>query len=254
MAGLFNLKGKTALIAGSGGLGRGAAVGLASVGADIVFADIDPSHCAAGTAAVKDCNVKTHELTFDIFDRKQTEKMIDNAIAFNGRLDILVNGVGISRMGHSEEISMEDWMAVQNAFLNNVFYVCQTVANKAMIPHKYGKIINIASMSGVVVTGNMASPYGAAKAGLIHLTKSLAFEWVNHGISVNCISPGYMLTPLTEGFLSDPQTAKGILANIPKGRFGKPEDMAGICVFLASDTSDYLVGQNLVLDGGYTVI
>jgi NAD(P)-dependent dehydrogenase (short-subunit alcohol dehydrogenase family) len=254
MASLFNLKGKTALIAGSGGLGRGAAVGLASVGADIVFADIDPTHCAAGTAAVKDYDVKTRELTFDIFDRKLIDKMIDDAIAFNGHLDILVNGVGISRMGHAEELSIDDWMAVQNAFLNNVFYVCQTVAKKAMIPQKYGKIINIASMSGVVVTGNMASPYGAAKAGLVHLTKSLAIEWVKYGIGVNCISPGYMLTPLTEGFLSDPQVSSSILSNIPKGRFGKPEDMAGISVFLASDASDYLVGQNLILDGGYTVI
>jgi len=254
MASIFNLRGKTALIAGSGGLGRGAAVGLASVGADVVFADIDPTHCAMGTAAVKDFDVKTKELTFDIFDHAQTDKMIDDAIAFNGHLDILVNGVGISKMGHAEEISLEDWMAVQNAFLNNVFYVCQTIANKTMIPHKYGKIINISSMSGVVVTGNMASPYGAAKAGLIHLTKSLAIEWVKYGIGVTCISPGYMITPLTEDFLGNPEVGKSILANIPKGRFGKPEDMAGIAVFLASDASDYLVGQNLLLDGGYSVI
>ncbi len=254
MTSLFDLKGKTALIAGSGGLGRGAAVGLASAGADVVFADIDPTHCEAGTEAVSQFGARTKELTFDIFDYKQTEKMIDDAIAFKGRLDILVNGVGISRMGHAEEISFDDWMAVQTAFLNNVFFVCQTVAIKAMIPQKYGKIINISSMSGVVVTGNMASPYCTAKAGLIQMSKALAIEWVKYGISVNSISPGYMITPLTEGFLSNPEVSMGVLASIPKGRFGKPEDMAGISVFLASDSSDYLVGQNLLLDGGYTVI
>lgn len=253
MANLFNLKGKTALIAGSGGLGRGAAVGLASSGADIVFADINPAHCTAGTKAVSEYGVKTCELTFDIFDRKQTETMIDEAIAFNGRLDILFNAVGISRMGHADEISFDDWMAVQTAFLNHVFYICQTVAVKAMIPQKYGKIINVSSMSGVVVTGDMASPYCTAKAGVIQMTKCLASEWVKYGISVNCISPGYMITPLTEGFLSNPEIANGILTNVPKGRFGKPEDMAALAVFLASDSSEYLIGQNLIIDGGYTL-
>lgn len=254
MTSFFDLKGKTALIAGSGGLGRGAAVGLASAGADVVFADIDPTHCEAGTEAVSKYGVKTHELTFDIFDRKLTEKMIDDAIAFNGRIDILLNAVGISRMGHAEDLTMDDWMAVQNAFLNNVFFICQSVAVKSMIPQKYGKIINISSMSGVVVTGDMASPYCTAKAGLIHLSSALASEWVKYGINVNCISPGYMLTPLTEGFLSNPEVSSAVLASIPKRRFGRPEDMAGISIFLASDSSDYLVGQNLLLDGGYTVI
>jgi 2-deoxy-D-gluconate 3-dehydrogenase len=254
MENIFDLKGRTALIAGSGGLGRGMAVGLASAGADIVFADIDPTHCAAGARDVADYGVKTCELVFDIFDRAGSEKMIDDAIAFNGRIDILANAVGISRMGHAEDLDLDDWMAVQNAFLNNVFYICQTVANKAMIPQRYGKIINISSISGVVVTGDQASPYCTAKAGLIHLSKALATEWVKYGVHVNSISPGYMITPLTEGFLSNPEVSSGILANIPKRRFGTPKDMAGIAVFLASDSSDYLVGQNIILDGGYTAV
>ena len=251
---LFSLKGRTALIAGSGGLGRGMAVGLASAGADIIFADIDPTHCAAGVQAVADYDVNTCELSFDIFDRAATEKMVADAIAFNGRLDVLVNAVGISRMGHAEDLTVDDWMTVMNGFLNGVFYACQFAAVKAMIPQKYGKIISLSSISGMVVTGDMASPYCTAKAGLIHLTKALAAEWVKYGINVNCISPGYMLTPLTEGFLSNPEVLSGVIAGIPKRRIGKPEDMAGVAVFLASDSSDYMIGQNLVLDGGYTVV
>lgn len=253
MTPIFNLKGKTALIAGAGGLGRGAAVGLAATGTDIVFADIDPTHCAAGTKDVSEFDVDTHEITFDIFDLKQIDAMIDQAIAFKGRLDILVNAVGISRMGLAEEMSYDDWMTVQNGFLNNVFYLCQQVAIKTMIPNKAGKIINVASMSGVVVTGDMSAPYCTAKAGVIHMTHALASNWAKYGINVNCISPGYMLTPLTEGFLSDQEMAAGLLANIPKARFGKPKDMAGLAVYLSSDASDYMTGQNLIIDGGYTL-
>jgi NAD(P)-dependent dehydrogenase (short-subunit alcohol dehydrogenase family) len=249
---LFNLKGKTALIVGAGGLGRGMAKGLASTGADVILADINPANAALGAQVVQSCGRNAYMLNFDILKRDLIVKMVDEAMAFTGRLDILVNSVGFSRMGHAEDLAVEDWMAVMNGFLNGVFYTCQLVANKAMIPQNYGKIINIASISGMVITGDMGSSYCTAKAGLIQLTKALATEWAKYNINVNCISPGYMLTPLTEGYLSNPDVMNGVLKGLAKKRIGKPEDLSGAAVFLASDCSDYVVGQNLAIDGGYS--
>jgi len=248
---IFSMKGRTALVAGSGGLGTGMAVGFAKAGADVILADVNPANTAKAAKEVKKYDRKAWELTFDIFDQDSIMRMVDDAVNKTGRIDILANAVGISRMGHAEELSMEDWNAVITAFLSNVFYLCQSVANKAMIPQHYGKIINVASMSGMVVTGDSGSSYGAAKAGLIQLTKSLGIEWVKFGINANAISPGYMRTPLTENFLVGDILTK-VLAGIPKKRLGTPADMEGIAVFLGSDASDYLTGQNLLIDGGYT--
>jgi NAD(P)-dependent dehydrogenase (short-subunit alcohol dehydrogenase family) len=251
---LFDLEGRTALIAGSGGLGKGMAKGLALAGADVVLADLNPANAAEGARLVREHGRKSLELTFDINDRSSIEKMVDDALGFRGRIDILANSVGISLMGHAEDFSLEDWNAVMQAFLTGVFSCCQVVARKAMIPQKYGKIINVASMSGMVVTGDMGSAYEAAKAGVIQLSRALGTEWAKYGINVNCISPGYMLTPLTEGFLSNPQMSEPILNATPKRRFGRPDDMAGAVVFLASDCADYVLAHNLVLDGGYTAM
>lgn len=251
---IFSLKGKTALIAGAGGLGTGMAEGLAKAGADVIVADLNPKNTARAAELVKKCGSKTLELSFDIMKRDSIEKLIDDAFAFNKRLDILVNSVGISRMGHAEDLSVDDWETVIHAFLSGVFYTSQYAARKAMIPQKYGKIINITSISGMVVTGDMGSSYATAKAGLIQLTKALGSEWAKYGINVNCISPGFMWTALTEGFLSNQEVLQNFLNAIPKRRIGKPEDMAAAVVYLASDSSDYVTGHNLVIDGGYTAL
>jgi 2-dehydro-3-deoxy-D-gluconate 5-dehydrogenase len=247
---LFSLKGKTALVAGAGGLGIGMAEGFAKAGADVVLADKSAENTARGAKIVRDCGTKALELNFDIYDRDSIVQMVEDALKFSGRIDILANSVGISRMGHAEDLSVDDWQAVTNAFLSGVFYTCQLVGQKAMIPQKYGKIINIASISGMVVTGDMGSSYCTAKAGVIQLSKALATEWCKYGINVNCISPGYMLTALTENFLVG-DLLEHFLKGIPKGRIGQPEDMAGAAVFLASESSEYIIGQNLVIDGGY---
>lgn len=251
---LFSLKGRIALVAGAGGLGRGMAEGLAQAGATVIVADLNPANALKGASAVSAHGSESLALNFDITKRDTIEKLIDDTLAHFGRLDIMINSVGISRMGHAVDLTVDDWQAVIDAFLSGVFWSCQIVARKAMIPQKYGKIINVASMSGMVVTGDMGSSYATAKAGLIQLTRALATEWVKYGINVNCISPGYMYTALTEGFLSDPAVLESILNAIPKRRIGRPEDMAGAAVFLASEASDYIVGHNLVIDGGYTAI
>ena len=248
---LFSLKGRTALVAGAGGLGIGMAEGFAKAGADVIVADVSPENTAHGAKVVTDCGTKAWELGFDIYDRDSIEKMVDEALKCTGRIDILANSVGISRMGHAEDLTVDDWQAVINAFLSGVFYTCQIVGQKAMIPQKFGKIINIASISGMVVTGDMGSSYCTAKAGVIQLSKALATEWCKYNINVNCISPGYMLTALTEGFLVG-DVLDHVVSGIPKGRIGTPEDMAGLAVFLASESAEYIIGQNIAIDGGYT--
>jgi NAD(P)-dependent dehydrogenase (short-subunit alcohol dehydrogenase family) len=220
----------------------------------VVAADLDARHAEATAAAVRDAGSKALALTFDILDRASIDKMVDDTLAQMGRLDILVNSVGISRMAHAEDITQEDWDTVLGVFLSGLFWTCQSVAKKAMIPHKYGKIINIASMSGMVVTGDRGSNYAAAKAAVIQLSRALGTEWAKYGIYVNAISPGTMRTALTEPFLKDPEMYRQSVNAIPLRRVGEPADLAGSVVFLASSASDYILGHNLVVDGGYTAI
>jgi len=251
---LFDLTGKVALVAGAGGLGTAMAEALAGAGADVVCGDANPQNAAAAADRAGKLGRRSAALTFDIMQRASIEKLVDDALAQMGRLDILVNSVGIARMGPAVDLSPEDWNAVITAFLSGVFWTCQLVARKAMIPQKYGKIINIASMSGMVVTGNRGSSYAAAKAGVIQLSKALATEWAEYGLRVNSISPGYMRTALTEGMLKNPEIYANIVQSVPLHRVGEPRDLAGAAVFLASDASDYVTGHNLVIDGGYTAV
>jgi NAD(P)-dependent dehydrogenase (short-subunit alcohol dehydrogenase family) len=251
---LFSLEERVALVAGAGGLGTGMAVGLAKAGAAVVTADVVPEHAEKAAEAVSSSGAKSFPLTFDIRDRGSIEALVDETLSEMGQLDILINSSGISRMGHAVDLGYEDWQAVIDVFLSGVFWCCQAAARKAMIPQGYGKIINIASISGMVVTGNRGSSYCTAKAGVIQLSRALGTEWAEHGINVNAISPGYMLTPLTEGFLGDPKAREELVRQIPKGRIGYPEDLAGAAVFLASDASDYITADNLVVDGGYTAM
>lgn len=250
---LFDLSNRTALIAGSGGLGTGIAEGFAQAGADVILADLNPENTEKAAKLVETHGTRSWQLQFDILNRESIERMVKDALKFTDRIDILVNSVGVSRMGHAEDLSAEDWQTVINAFLSGVFYSCQHVANQAMIPQKSGKIINLASISGLVVTGDRGSSYCTAKAGVIQLSKALGTEWCKYNINVNSISPGYIFTPLTENFLVG-DVLEGVENAIPKGRIGVPEDLAGAAVFLASDSSDYVTAHNLVVDGGYTAM
>lgn len=251
---LFGLQGRVALVAGAGGLGTGMAEGLAEAGASVVTADVSLDNAEEAAAQVRKAGGKALALGFDIRDRASIEKVVDNTLANMGRLDILVNSVGISRMGHAVDITTDDWHCVIDTFLSGLFWCCQAAARKAMIPQKGGRIINLASMSGMVVTGDQGSSYAAAKAGVIQLSRALAVEWAPHNINVNAVSPGSMRTALTEAFLCDPDIYQSTLNSIPLRRVGVPRDMAGVAVFLASTASEYITGENLVVDGGYTAI
>lgn len=252
LAELFSLEGRVALVAGVGGLGKAMAVGLAQAGADVAMADIEPAHLEAAVREVSGSGRRWLSIPTDINDRDQAREMVARVVREWGRLDVLVNSAGISVMAPALEMTAEQWQTVVHHFLTAVFWCCQA-AGEVMVRQRWGSIVNVASMSGLVVTGDRGSSYAAAKAGVIHLTRALAAEWARYGVRVNAISPGVMRTRLTEPFLSDPAGLRDTLAKTPLGRVGEPEDLRGAVVFLASDASSFITGHNLVVDGGYTL-
>ena len=188
----------------------------------------------------------------DINTKAAVEQLFADVMKHTDRMDILINAAGIGAFSSAIDMTEEIWDSVINHFLNSVFWCCRE-AGKIMIPQGGGKIVNLCSMSGVVVTGDAGSSYAAAKAGLIQLTKSLSTEWIGHGIYVNGISPGMVRTALTAPMFDDnPQAVADMNAQIPLGRIAQPIDMVGPAIFFASSASDYVIGQNLLVDGGYT--
>jgi NAD(P)-dependent dehydrogenase (short-subunit alcohol dehydrogenase family) len=250
----FKLDGKTALVTGGGqGIGRGYAHALAEAGASVAIVDINPDTAQQVSEEIRGLGQRSISVVADVTVADDTEQMVETVVDEWGKLDIAVNNAGRTMWEKTEYIAEEDWDKVLNLNLKGVFLCAQAEA-KAMIPRKYGKIINTASMSGSVVNRpqNQAS-YNASKAGVVHLTKSLAAEWAPHGIRVNSISPGYIRTALVNKIPEVAQHLPFWTELTPVGRLGQVEDLQGAIVFLASDASDFMTGHDLVIDGGYTV-
>jgi 2-deoxy-D-gluconate 3-dehydrogenase len=246
----FRLEGKTALVTGaSRGLGAAMARGLAEAGANVILhASHEAPHAAADTIA-SECDVRAGCLTADLADRDSAERLIADAVAFTGALDILVNSAGVIRRSAAEEYSDGDWDDVIAVNLSSVFRLSRA-AGRRMLARGAGKIINVASL--LSFQGGIRVPaYAAAKGGVAQLTKALANEWAGGGVNVNAIAPGYMVTDNTPALREDQVRARDITARIPAGRWGEPEDLAGAAVFLASAASDYVHGHVLVVDGGW---
>lgn len=247
---LFKLDGKVALVTGAGqGLGQGMSLALAEAGADIVGLDRYSSEatgdqvralgrcyksfiCDLGTASVSDLN-----------------QVVAGVVAEMEHLDILVNNAGIIRRTAAIDFSEADWDDVIQIDLKAAFFMAQAVA-RVMVPQGHGKIINIASMlsfqGGIIVPS-----YTAAKSGIAGITRALGNEWAQLGLNVNAIAPGYMATDNTSALRANPDRAPAILARIPAGRWGTPDDLKGAVVFLASPASDYLQGAIIPVDGGW---
>lgn len=248
---LFSLKGKTAVVTGaSRGLGREMSLAFADAGANVVLADMDRDAALGVEKEIKTKGVGCLAVRADVGSIEDVEGMVEKAVTTFSRIDILVNNAGIVNNYPAEEMPAEDWDNIVKIDLSAVFY-CSKAAGKQMIKQKKGSIINIASMSGMIVnTPQPQSHYNAAKAGVIQLTKSLAAEWAKHNIRVNSISPGYMGTEMVRRVLS--RYGEYWLPLIPMGRVGEPSEIRGPAVFLASEASSYMTGSNLVMDGGYT--
>jgi 2-deoxy-D-gluconate 3-dehydrogenase len=245
----FRLTGKNALVTGSSrGMGAAIAVALAEAGANVAVhaSQAAPRDVAARIAAA---GVRSASLTADLRNPNLAPALVDQTIAAFGSIDILVNNAGITRRAPAVDFLSSDWDEVLAADLTSVFRACQA-AGRSMIAQGHGKIISIASL--LSFQGGITVPaYAAAKGGVAQLTKALANEWAAKGVQVNAIAPGYIATDLTEALANDPTRNRQILERIPAGRWGKPEDVAGAAVFLASAASDYVNGHILVVDGGW---
>src|SRR3990172_1189524 len=245
---IFDLKGRTAIVTGgSTGLGKGMSIGLAAAGADLVL--VDHVACDETAQAVRSVGRKAVTVVADLSKMESIGKVVETALREFGKVDILVNNAGIIRRTPAIDFSEKDWDEVLAVNSKTLFFLCQSAA-KAMMKRKYGKIINIASL--LAFQGGITVPsYSASKGAVAQVTKVLANEWAQHGININAIAPGYMATNNTKALREDPVRSKGILDRIPAGRWGTPEDLQGVAVFLASPASDYVNGHVLVVDGGW---
>jgi len=245
----FDLKGRVALVTGaSRGLGAGMAIGLAEAGADLVVV-ASSARLQETVDKIKALGRRCIGVQADLIDTKVIPGIIAAALKEYGRLDILVNCAGIIRRAPAIEFSEKDWDDVIQINQKSLFFLCQAAA-KEMVKQKKGKIIKVSSL--LAFQGGIIVPsYTASKSAVAGLTKALANEWAALGINVNAIAPGYMATEMTEALQNSAERAPTILARIPAGRWGTPEDMKGLAVFLASDAAEYIQGQVIAIDGGW---
>jgi len=246
---LFDLSGRVALVSGANtGLGQAFAVALARAGADIVAAGRSNADATAARVAAAGRSFLFVQADFSE-GAAAMQQVADAAHAWHGRLDILVNNAGTIHRADSLQVTEEDWDRVLDTNLKSPFFLSQAAASH-MARQGGGKIINIASM--LSFQGGLRVPaYAASKSAIAGLTRALANEWAQAGINVNAIAPGYFDTNNTAQLREDPQRAPAILARIPAGRWGQPDDLAGAAVFLASRASDYVHGIVLPVDGGW---
>ena len=246
----FSLEGRRALVTGaSRGLGRAVAVALAQSGADVACVSSAPGGCAETAKEIRGIGREAWELSADLSDRAAVMKLADDALSAMGRIDILVNNAGTIKRHPAVAFPEDDWDQVIRTNLDSVFFLSQAVG-KQMLARKSGKIVNVASL--LSFSGGIRVPaYTASKHAVAGLTKALANEWAGSGVQVNAVAPGYFETDNTRALRDDPTRATEILARIPAGHWGKPEDLAGAVVFLSSPASDYVNGHVLVVDGGW---
>jgi len=245
----FKLDGKVAIVTGgSRGLGQGMAQGLAEAGADIALvATGDISETQKKIEAVGRTCIP---ITADLSKKESVDTIVNTTVERLGRIDILVNNAGIIRRSPVTEFTEKDWDDVMNVNLRTLFFLSQAVAKQMIQQKQGGKIINIASMLSFQ-GGILVPSYTASKSAVMGLTRILANELAAHNINVNGIAPGYMATDNTKPLQEDPVRNKAILDRIPAGRWGTPEDLQGVAVFLASAASDYMQGYTIAVDGGW---
>jgi NAD(P)-dependent dehydrogenase (short-subunit alcohol dehydrogenase family) len=248
----IDLTGKVALVTGSGrGIGKAIALSLAASGASIVLNDINPESISEVSAQLSGLGTRNTALQGDVADRAAVERVAKGAIETFGRVDILVNNAGVVVRKPMEDYSEDDWDRVIGTNLKGVFNFSQAIG-RTMIPRRSGRIINIASIMGEVALPPRAS-YVTSKGGIIAFTKNLAAEWAKHNITVNSISPGWTNTEMTGKYFAQEEVRKFLLERVPLGRFAETSDIASLSVYLASDLSGYITGQNIFVDGGWTI-
>jgi gluconate 5-dehydrogenase len=250
---LFDLAGRTALVTGSSrGLGRAMAEGLAEAGAAVVLNGSDAGRLAEGAAAMRDAGATVYEARFDVTDEAGVVAAFAALDEQGVAVDILVNNAGIQFRKPMVELETADWRRVMETNVTSAFVIGREAARR-MIPRGHGKIVNIGSLMSSVARATVA-PYTVAKGGIKMLTQAMTAEWAMHGIQANAIGPGYMLTDMNQALVDDPAFNAWVIGRTPSRRWGKPEELIGAVVFLASAASNYVNGQTIYVDGGMLAV
>ena len=251
---LFGLNGKLAVITGAGtGLGKAIAVAYAQCGARVVVLDVDLDSAESTAHLIKTSGGEALALQCNVAESVEVKKTVAFILERFGPIDVLVNNAGIGRRAKAEDMTDEAWDQVLNINLKGAFLFCREVGASMIERGQGGRIINMASIAGMVglETGN--ANYAASKGGLIAMTRCLAIEWAKHRILVNAIAPTHIRTPLIEKLMAEkPETGAYFLNNIPLGRLGEAGDIIGPAIFLASEASRFMTGHVLTVDGGHT--
>jgi NAD(P)-dependent dehydrogenase (short-subunit alcohol dehydrogenase family) len=250
----FSLVGQVGIVTGGGqGLGKVFCHAFADAGADVVVAELNP---VTGSATAEEICAKGRRclsIETDVRIRESINAMVERTLAEFGKVDFLMNNAGITKWDPAQDVTEEDWRDVMRVNLDGLFF-CSQAVGRHMIARRRGRIVNIASMSGLIVNRPQAqASYNTSKAAVIHLTKSLAAEWATYNVRVNAIAPGYMATPMAQPFFADPEYGGVWIDAIPMKRPGEPEELGPVAVFLVSEASSYVTGTTIVVDGGYTV-
>jgi NAD(P)-dependent dehydrogenase (short-subunit alcohol dehydrogenase family) len=248
----FSLNHKVALVTGSArGLGKACALALAHAGADIALGLRDVNSAKDLEKEIKAMGRKVIRVQMDVSTVKEIQNAVEKVIKNYGRIDVLVNNVGVAPANPAEKVSEADYDLTMNLNVKAMFFTSQAVA-KHMIEQRGGRIINMSSQAGKIALDD-ESVYCMSKAAVNHMTKNLASEWAKYDIHVNAVAPTFIETPGTEPWLKDPEFRQSVLDRIPLGRIGKPMEVAGVVVFLASDAASLITGEIVTVDGGWTL-
>jgi NAD(P)-dependent dehydrogenase (short-subunit alcohol dehydrogenase family) len=248
----FEVSGRVALVTGAArGIGRACALALAHAGADIALGMRDVGADAGLRAEIEALGRRALPLQMDVAHLDQIERSVQETVSHFGRLDILVNNAGLGPSNPAEDVREEDFDLTVTVNLKGTFFASQA-AGRVMIRQRYGRIVNLSSQAGFVALPT-ESIYCMTKAGIAHLTKCLALEWAPYNITVNAVAPTFTATPGTERWLSNPDFAADVISRIPLGRVGRPVDVAGAVLFLASPAASMITGATLLIDGGWTI-
>lgn len=249
---LFDLRGRVALVTGaSKGLGRAMAMGLAKAGAELALCARDARGLSEARDEARGHGVRAEVFPMDVLRRESVGQAVDAVVASFGKIDVLVNNAGVNVRKTTLDLSEEEWDRVLDTNLKGYFLVAQAVG-RHMVARRCGKVIHISSIFGAVGMSNQLA-YACSKGGINQMTKVMAIEWAPHNVQVNAIGPTYFETPLVAALRDNPEQFRFINERTPMGRWGQPEELEGTVIFLASKASDFITGQTIYVDGGWTI-